>query len=183
MGGKDVAKRIRRINKGKKPNEPVYDPELLPSGSIIAVDVSTVLVPFVKSAEGSAQATSVPVQSVTSVQDKLEVIYLKKFAPYGHRIILVVDGNFAFKDEVVRHSRARTVERSKVQLTRLRNSDNFDPETIRAIRKAEKGTCKVTCDVVANAVQWTKRRPGVTSVTTFPHPTMHTLLLNASFEI
>ena len=29
MGGKEVAKRIRRINKGKKIHEPVYDPELL----------------------------------------------------------------------------------------------------------------------------------------------------------
>ena len=78
MGGKDVVKRIRRINKDNKPHEPVYDPELLPAGSIISVDVSTLLVPFVKSNEGSAQLTAIPLQSVTSVQDKLELIYLKK---------------------------------------------------------------------------------------------------------
>ena len=55
MGGKDVAKAIRRINKGKKRNEPVFDPELLPPGSIMASDLSTVLVPHVKTSAGAAQ--------------------------------------------------------------------------------------------------------------------------------
>ena len=83
MGGKGVANKIRRINKGKKPHEPVYDPELLPPGSIIAVDISTILVPFVKSNEGAAQANAMPKQSVTSVIDidKLEVIYIKRLSP------------------------------------------------------------------------------------------------------
>ena len=175
MGGKDVAKRIRRINKGSKANEPVYDSELFPDGSIIAVDVSTVLVPFVKSAEGSAQATSVPIQSVTSVQDKLEVIYLKKFAPHGHRLILVVDGNFAFKDQVVRHKRVKEIEKATAQLTQLRKNNSFDDATIKSIRKAEKGTCKATCDVVANAVQWTQQRPGLTSVKYIHYIVIHTL--------
>ena len=46
VGVKDLVKAIRRINKGKKGNEPVFDSEILPpgSGSLIAVDVSCVCV-------------------------------------------------------------------------------------------------------------------------------------------
>ena len=76
MGGKDLAKAIRRINKGSKANEPVFDPTLLPAGSIIAVDLSTLLVPYIKSSEGAAQMSAVPVQSCTCIQDKLESMYL-----------------------------------------------------------------------------------------------------------
>ena len=76
MGGKGVAAKIRRTKKGKKPHEPVYDPELLPPGSIIAVDVSTMLVHFVKSNEGAVQANAMPTQSVISVVDKMEMIYI-----------------------------------------------------------------------------------------------------------
>ena len=54
MGGKGVGAKIRRLNKGKKPHEPVFDPDELPEGSIIAVDISTMLVPFVKSDEGAS---------------------------------------------------------------------------------------------------------------------------------
>ena len=76
MGGKNIASKLRSINKGKKPHESVYDPEVLPRGSIIAADVSTLLVPFVKSNEGAAQSNAMPRQSVTCIQDKLEVIYI-----------------------------------------------------------------------------------------------------------
>ena len=76
MGGKDVAKAIRRKHKGKTPNEPVFQPEKLPSGSIIAMDLSIFLINFVKSDEGSAQVTSSPLQSCTSVQDRLDFFYV-----------------------------------------------------------------------------------------------------------
>ena len=164
MGGKDVAKRIRRINKGKKPHEPVYDPELLPDNSIIAVDVSTSLVPFAKTNEGSAQATSIPQQSVTSVQDRWELIYIKKCAPYKHRLLLTFDAEFPFKDQCVRHKRSKIFNKAVAKLALLRSSNQHDSKTIKAVRKAEKGTCKVTCDIVANAVQWASRRPGLTAV-------------------
>ena len=75
MGGKDLAAAIRKLQKGNKPNQPVFNEELLPKGSIIAMDLSAFLVPFDKSQEGAAQTTAVPVQSCTSVQDKLETIF------------------------------------------------------------------------------------------------------------
>ena len=124
MGGKDVAKRIRRINKGKKPHEPVYDPEVLPANSIIAVDISTLLVPFIKSQAGSAQVTSIPVQSATSVQDKLELIYLKKMVKHGHRMLCTFDSTLPFKDQCVRHKRDQIVNKAKARLARLRSSRN-----------------------------------------------------------
>ena len=54
MGVKHLAKAIRHINKGNKANEPMFDEILLPSGSIIAVDLSILLVPYIKSIEGVA---------------------------------------------------------------------------------------------------------------------------------
>ena len=81
MGGKDIAAAIRKIHKKSKANEPVFDPELLPAESIIAVDLSTILVSFVKSDADAAQSTCIPIQSCTCVQDKLEIMYLKKVKP------------------------------------------------------------------------------------------------------
>ena len=103
MGGKDVAAKIRKINKGGKPHEPVYDPDKLPADSIIVIDVSTMLVPFVKSDEGAAQQTTMPAQSVKSIQDKMETIYLKQVVPLNHKMLYVVNVTFKFKDQVVRH--------------------------------------------------------------------------------
>ena len=75
MGGKDLAEAIRKLQPGDKPNLPIFESALFPKGSIIAMDLSTLLVPFVKSNEGEVQTTAVPVQSCTSVQDKLETIF------------------------------------------------------------------------------------------------------------
>ena len=49
------------------------------------------MVPFVKSDEGSAQQTTIPTQSVTSVQDTLETIYIKKLVPYKIKILCVIN--------------------------------------------------------------------------------------------
>ena len=164
MGGKGVVKKIRRINKGKKPHEPVYDPELLPPGSIIAVDISTILVPFVKSNEGAAQANAMPKQSVTSVIDKLEVIYIKKVAPFRHKLLCVVDASFSFKDQVVRHKRIKIATNAAQQLAAARKVKVFSDALIKKVRRAEKNVAKVTCDVISNLLQWTQRRPGITAV-------------------
>ena len=158
-----MAKAIRRINKGTKPNEPLFDSALLPPESIIAVDLSTWLTPFAKSNEGAAQLTSVPLQSCTSVQDKLEVIYSKKVLPYRWRLVLVVDSDFAFKDQVVRADRNRIKEEAKMQVQNIRSAD-FDQTLIKRLRSNEKKMASVTCDVVANAVQWDNKRPGITTV-------------------
>ena len=178
MGGKNIAKKLRRINKGKKPHEPVYDPDTLPRESIIAADVSTLLVPFVKSNEGAAQSNAMPKQSVTCIQDKLEVIYIKKVAPFGHKLLCVVDGNFGFKDQVVRHKRNKVAIRSGRQLQSARRATEFTDDLIAKVRKAEKGVAKVTCDVVANVVLWTRHRPGITAVNMFIrlHKLCHTAL-------
>ena len=162
-GGKEVAKAIRRINKGKKPNEPVFDPELLPPESIIAVDLSTWLTPFAKSNEGAAQLTSVPLQSCTSVYDKLDVIYAKKIRPHRWRLILVVDSTFKFKDQVVRRGRNRTKENAQTHVSKIRKA-NFSQTLIKRLRSNEKKMASVTCDVVANAVEWANKRPGITAV-------------------
>ena len=98
MGGKGICAKIRRLNKGKKPHEPIYDPDELPAGSIIAVDVSTMLVQSARKLQAARRAT----------------VFTKKM--------------------------------------------------ITQVRRAEKGTAKVTCDVVANLVRWTQRRPGITAV-------------------
>ena len=164
MGGKQLAAAIRRINKGKKANEPVFDPALLPPGSIIAVDLSTFLVPFIKSDAGTAQLTSVPLQSCTSVRDKLEVMYTKKVEPYQWKMVLVVDATFAFKDQVVRQSRNKVKETAARTVASIRSLENFDTALVKRLRRAEKGMVNVTCDVVANAVEWSKKRPGITSV-------------------
>ena len=163
MGGKDIAKAIRKIHKKTKANEPVFDPELLPAGSIIAVDLSTILVPFVKSDAGAAQSTAIPTQSCTCVQDKLEVMYLKKIKPRQWRLVLVVDGSFAFKDQVVRHKRNQTKEAAARTLRSIREGE-YNSSVMRKLRRAEKGSVGVTCDVVANAVEWAKKRPGITTV-------------------
>lgn len=164
MGGKGVGAKIRRLNKGKKPHESVFDPDELPEGSIIAVDISTMLVPFVKSDEGAAQQTAMPTQSVTSVQDKLELIYIKKAAPLHYKMLCVVDGNFHFKDQVVRHQRNKLAILSTRKLQSARSDNVLIKELITQVRRSEKGIAKVTCDVVANVVQWAQRRPGITAV-------------------
>ena len=69
MGGKGVAATIRSINKGTNNMN-----QFTIRKSIIAVDTSTMLVLFVKSDEGVTQQTAIPIQSVISVQDKLELI-------------------------------------------------------------------------------------------------------------
>ena len=158
-----MAKAIRRINKAKKPNEPLFDATLLPPESVIAVDLSTWLTPFVKSNEGAAQLTSIPLQSCTSVQDKLEVLYSKKVLPYRWRLVLVVDSNFAFKDQVVRADRNRIKDEAQTQVQNIHQA-NFDQVLIKRLRANEKKMASVTCDVVANAVQWANKRPGITTV-------------------
>ena len=66
-----MVQKFTRLNTGGKPYESVYDPEELPAeGSIIAVDISTMLVPFVRSDEDASQQTAIPTQSATAVQDK-----------------------------------------------------------------------------------------------------------------
>ena len=110
MGGKELTKAIRRINKGSKTNEPVFDPVLLPPDSIIAVDLSTLIVPYIKSNEGTVQMSAVPVQSCTCIQDKMETMYLKKIRTRKWRMIVVVDSSLNFKDEVVRESHNKTKE-------------------------------------------------------------------------
>ena len=167
MGGKNLAAVIRHINKGKKANEPVFDPAKLPPGSIIAVDLSTILVPYVKTQEGTAQTTAVPVQSCTSIQDKLEVMYKKKVAPREWKLVLVVDGTFLFKDQVVRGSRNKIKQSSIEKVNNIRSKRKFDSALIKQLRRAEKGMACVTCDVVANAVEWANKRPGVTCVSLF----------------
>ena len=166
MGGKNIAAAIRKIHKKSKANEPVFDPDVLPAGSIIAVDLSTILVPFVKSDAGAAQSTSIPIQSCTCVQDKLEIMYLKKVKPRKWRLVLVVDGAFAFKDQVVRHKRNQTKEAAARTLHAIREGV-YDPAVIRKLRRAEKGSVGVTCDVIANAVKWAQKRPGLTTVSGF----------------
>ena len=94
MGGKDVAAAIRKLHKRKKPNEPVFDASVLPPGSIAAVDLSTILVPYIKSDECAAQTTAVPKQSCTSICDRLECMYLQKIKPFGWLMVLVVDGRY-----------------------------------------------------------------------------------------
>lgn len=158
-----MAKAIRRINKGKKANEPLFDVALFPPESIVAVDLSTWLTPFAKSNEGAAQLTSVPLQSCTSVEDKLEVLYSKKVLPYKWRLVLVVDSNFPFKDQVVRGGRNRIKENAQTQVRNIRSA-NFDQALIKRLRSNEKKMASVTCDVVANVVQWANKRPGITTV-------------------
>ena len=173
MGGKDVAAAIRHINKGKKANEPVFDPSKLPPGSIIAVDLSTLLVPYVKTQSGTAQVTAVPLQSCTSIQDKLELMYKKKVAPRKWNLVLVIDGTFPFKDQVVRGSRNRTKELAIEQVNAIRSGHNFEANVVKKLRKAERGMASVTCDVVANAVEWAKKRPGKTCVSWFENVCIH----------
>ena len=163
MGGKDLAAAIRRIHKKGKANEPVFDPEILPEGSIIAVDLSTLLVPYLKTDAGAAQSTAVPMQSCNCIQDKLEVMYLHKVEPRKWRLVLVIDGSFPFKDQVVRSQRNKIKEAAIATLDKIRKGD-YDASLLRKLRKAEKGSVRVTCDVVANAVKWAKKRPGLTTV-------------------
>ena len=167
MGGKDVAKAIRRKHKGKTPNEPVFQPEKLPSGSIIAMDLSIFLVNFVKSDEGSAQVTSSPLQSCTSVQDRLDFFYIKECEPRGWKLLPVVDASFQFKDDVVRANRNKLKSDARDMVDKIRQEQNFDAELVKKLRRAEKRMAAVTCDVVANAVQWARKRPGKTSVIMF----------------
>lgn len=159
-----MAAAIRKLQKGSKPNQPVFDAELLPKGSIIAMDLSTFLVPFVKSQEGAAQTTAVPVQSCTSVQDKLETIFLRKIKPRGWRLLLVVDANFGFKDEVVRAARNKVKEKAQQDLIGIRAVRDMQPDLVRKLRRAEKRISSVSNDVVANAVVWAQKRPGITQV-------------------
>ena len=158
MGGKDVAAAIRKLNKGKKPNEPVFDASVLPPGSIAAVDLSTILVPYIKSDECAAQMTAVPKQSCTSICDRLECMYLQKIKPFGWLMVLVVDGTFKFKDEVVQHLRNKTKESGSLALASIRASRR-DRSLLKKLRRAEKACVSVTCDVVANVLEWCNKRP------------------------
>lgn len=164
MGGTDVAKAIRHMHKGKTANEPVFKPEKLPRGSIIAMDLSIFLVNFVKADEGSAQVTASPLQSCTSVQDRLEYLYMKKCERSGWRLLLIVDGTFHFKDDVVRAKRNKVKSDARNMVLKIRREQNFDAELVKKLRRAEKRMTTVTCDVVANAVQWASKRPGKTAV-------------------
>ena len=164
MGGTDVAKAIRRVAKGKTPNEPVFQPEKLPTGSIIAMDLNILLVNCIKSDAGSAQVTSSPLQSCTSVQDKLEYLFIKKCKPHGWKLLPVVDASFLFKDDVVRGKRNKSKSDGRDVVAAIRQEENFDAELVKKLRRAEKKMAAVTCDVVANAVQWARKRPGETSV-------------------
>ena len=100
-GGNGVCKKIRRINKGEKPHESVYDPENLPANSTIAVDVSTMLVPFMKSDEGASQQNVMSIQSATSIMDRMESVYVKKMKSFSHKMLCCVNASFRFKDQVV----------------------------------------------------------------------------------
>lgn len=164
MGGTDVAKAIRRTRTGKTPNEPVFQPEKLPPGSIIAMDLSIFLVKHIKSDEGAAQVTSSPLQSCTSIQDRLELFYIKKCEPNGWKLLAVVDATFPFKDDVVRAKRNKLKADARDMVEQIRQEQDFDTELLKKLRRAEKRMAGVTCDVVANAVQWTRRRPGKTAV-------------------
>ena len=164
MGGTDVAKAIRRIGKGKTANEPVFQPEKLPRGSIIAMDLSIFLVNCIKSDAGSAQVTSSPLQSCTSVQDKLEYLFIKKCKPRGWKLLPVVDATFLFKDEVVRHKRNKAKVDGRVEVVSIRQK-NCAADLVKKLRRAEKKMAAVTCDVVVNAVQWARKRSDETSVT------------------
>ena len=166
MGGKNLAKAIRRINKGSKANEPTLDPKLFPAGSIIAVDLSTLLVPYVKSKEGAAQTSAVPAQSCTCIEDKLEAMYLKKIKPRKWRMVSVIDASLDFKDEVVRASRNKIKEAAMRELIAIRGVGDRDASLLKKLRKAEKGISSVTNDVIANAVKWSRKRPGLTCVST-----------------
>ena len=174
MGVKDLAKTIRRINKGKKANEPIFDTEILTPGSIIAVDVNTFLVPAIKSNEVAAQISAVPVQSCTCIQDKLEALYLKKFKPRKWRMLNVFDASFNFKDEVIRASRNKIKEKAMQQLIDIRATVNSDTSLLKKLRRAEKGIVGVSNDVVANVVKWANKRPGITSVSACHNICTHT---------
>ena len=78
--------------------------------------------------------------------------------------MLVIDGIFRFKDQVMRGSRNRTKEIAIERVNAIRRGHNFDADVVKQLRKAERGMAGVTCDVVANAVEWAKKRPGRTCV-------------------
>ena len=40
----------------------------------------------------------------------------------------------------------------------------YDSSVMRKLRRVEKGSVGVTCDVVANTVEWTNKRQGITKV-------------------
>ena len=107
----------------------MFDPTLLTVGSIIAVDLSTILVQFVNSDAGFTQSTSIPTQpykSYTCAQDNAVgsyVTYLKTIKIRQWRLVLVMDGSFAFKDQVVRHKRNQTKETSTRTLRSIREGE------------------------------------------------------------
>ena len=94
------------------------------------MDLSTVLVPFLKSGAGSAQATVMPKQYCTYIQDKLEVMYLKKVNPRKWRLVLVVDDTFKFKDQIVRNKRNKSKEAAMRTLNSIRKNIH-DPSMLR----------------------------------------------------
>ena len=75
----------------------------------------------------------------------------------------MIDGNFPFKDQVVRRQRNKAKENATVTLDKIRKG-NYDVSLLHKLRRAEKGSVSVTCDVVANAVKWSQKRPGLTTV-------------------
>ena len=92
---------------------------------------------------------------------------VKKCESNGWKLLAVVDATFPFKDDVVRAKRNKLKEDARAMVEQIRQEQNFDTELLKKLRRAEKRMAGVTCDVVANAVQWTRRRPGKTAVILF----------------
>ena len=78
-------------------------------------------------------------------------------------MVLVVDGTFKFKDEVARHLRNMTKESGSLALASIRASRR-DRSLLKKLRRAEKACVSVTCDVVANVLEWCKKRPDKVTV-------------------
>ena len=79
----------------------------------------------------------------------------------------MVEASFLFKDDVVREKRNKLKSDGRDVVAAIRQEENFDAELVKKLRRAEKKMAAVTCDVVANAVQWARKRPGKTSVIMF----------------
>ena len=148
-----------------KTNEPVFD---LESGIIVRWINNCGRLEYYsgdirKIRWDTTQSTSIPTKPCTCVQDKLEVMYLKKIKSSQWRLVVVVDESFAFKDQVVRYKRNQTKEDDSRTLRSIREGE-YDSSVMRKLRRVEKGSVGVTCDVVANTVEWTNKRQGITKV-------------------
>ena len=67
-------------------------------------------------------------------------------------MVLVVDGTFKFKDEVVSHLRNKTKESGSLTLDSIRGI-RHDRSLLKKLRRDEKPCVIVTCDVVANVLE------------------------------